>query len=124
MQPAGQDPEARLVPGTVTVPLHSRTNANPFWIIIVAGRSEHANAGVCHRKRDPVAAVLLSSSARPSKLLGTRHPVALLSEPIIFVSWLSVLYEQRISAHNASGGHQHSVSRLIHEGGNHVRLVF
>jgi hypothetical protein len=42
-QPAGQDPEARLVPGTVTVPLHSRTNASPFWImlLLVAGRSEH-----------------------------------------------------------------------------------
>src|SRR6516225_6392519 len=43
MQPAGQDPEARLVPGTVTLPLCSRTNASPFWImlLLVWGRSEH-----------------------------------------------------------------------------------
>jgi hypothetical protein len=43
MQPAGQDPEARLVPGTVTLPLRSRTNASPFWImlLLVGGRSEH-----------------------------------------------------------------------------------
>ncbi len=32
MQPAGQDPEARLGPGTVALPLCSRTNASPFWI--------------------------------------------------------------------------------------------
>jgi hypothetical protein len=43
MQPAGQDPEARPVPGTVTLPLCSRTNASPFWImlLLVWGRSEH-----------------------------------------------------------------------------------
>ncbi len=43
MQPAGQDPEARLLPGTVTVPLCSRTKASPFWImlLLVLGRSEH-----------------------------------------------------------------------------------
>jgi len=35
MQPAGQDPEARLVPGTVTLPLCSRTNASPFWIMLL-----------------------------------------------------------------------------------------
>ena len=43
MQPAGQDPEARLVPGTVTLPLRSRTNASPFWIMLlrVSGRRDH-----------------------------------------------------------------------------------
>jgi hypothetical protein len=43
MQPAGQDPEARLVPGTVTLPLCSRTNASPYWImlLLVWGRLEH-----------------------------------------------------------------------------------
>src|SRR5436190_18898653 len=43
LQPAGQDPEARLVPGTVTLPLCSRTNASPFWIMLlrVWGRLEH-----------------------------------------------------------------------------------
>src|SRR5690348_4586922 len=43
MQPAGQDPEARLVPGTVTVPLCSQTNASPFWImlLLVWGRLDH-----------------------------------------------------------------------------------
>jgi hypothetical protein len=43
MQPAGQDPEARLVPGTVTLPLRSRTNASPFWImlLLIWRRSEH-----------------------------------------------------------------------------------
>ena len=35
MQPAGQDPEARLVPGAVTLPLRSRTNASPFWIMLL-----------------------------------------------------------------------------------------
>ena len=35
MQPAGQDPEALLTPGTVAVPLCSRTNASPFWIILL-----------------------------------------------------------------------------------------
>jgi len=35
MQPAGQDPEARLVPGTVTLPLRSQTNASPFWIMLL-----------------------------------------------------------------------------------------
>ena len=35
MQPAGQDPEARQVPGTVTLPLRSRTNASPFWIMLL-----------------------------------------------------------------------------------------
>src|SRR5947209_2152376 len=35
MQPAGQDPEARLVPGTVILPLRSRTNASPFWIMLL-----------------------------------------------------------------------------------------
>ena len=34
MQPAGQDPEARVwCPETVTLPLCSRPNASPFWII-------------------------------------------------------------------------------------------
>jgi len=39
----GRDPEARVVPGTVTVALCSRTNASPFWImlLLVWGRSEH-----------------------------------------------------------------------------------
>src|SRR5437660_364256 len=37
MRPAGQDPEARLMPGTVTVPLCSQTNASPFWIMFIAG---------------------------------------------------------------------------------------
>ena len=32
---ASQDPETRLVPGTVTVPLRSRTNASPFWIMLL-----------------------------------------------------------------------------------------
>jgi hypothetical protein len=43
MQPAGQDPEARLVPGTVTVPLCSQTNASPFWIklLLVFGRLDN-----------------------------------------------------------------------------------
>jgi hypothetical protein len=35
MQPAGQDPEARLVPGTVQLPLCSQTNASPFWIMLL-----------------------------------------------------------------------------------------
>src|SRR5262245_51970400 len=35
MQPAGQDPEARLVPGAVTLPLRSRTNASLFWIMLL-----------------------------------------------------------------------------------------
>jgi hypothetical protein len=40
---AGQDPEARLVPGTVTVPLRSQPNASPFGImlLLVWGRPEH-----------------------------------------------------------------------------------
>ncbi len=43
MQPAGQDPEARLAPGTGTLPLCSRTNASPFGIILllVWGKLEH-----------------------------------------------------------------------------------
>jgi hypothetical protein len=43
MQPAGQDPEARLAPGTVTLPLCSRPDASPFWImlLLVWRRSEH-----------------------------------------------------------------------------------
>src|SRR5436190_9188613 len=43
MQPAGQDPEAGLAPGTGTLPLCSRTNASPFWIILllVWGKLEH-----------------------------------------------------------------------------------
>src|SRR5436305_1990812 len=36
-QPAlRQDPEARLTPGTATLPLCSRTNASPFWIIMLS----------------------------------------------------------------------------------------
>src|SRR5262245_47777550 len=35
MQPAGQNPEALLTPGTVTVPLSSHTNASPFWIMLL-----------------------------------------------------------------------------------------
>src|SRR5215831_109454 len=34
-QPAGQDPEARRAPGTVTVPLYSRPNASPFLIMLL-----------------------------------------------------------------------------------------
>ena len=30
-----KDPEARLVPRTVTLPLGSRTNASPFWVILL-----------------------------------------------------------------------------------------
>src|SRR5215472_13192723 len=43
IQPAGQDPEARLVPGTDTLPLRSPTNASPFWImlLVVCGSLEH-----------------------------------------------------------------------------------
>src|SRR5262249_6374828 len=47
----GRIPEAHLVPGTVTVPLCSRTNASPFWImlLLVWGRLGHAMiaAGLC-----------------------------------------------------------------------------
>src|SRR5262245_56461485 len=35
MQPAGQDPEAHLVPGAVTLPLRLQTNASPFWIMLL-----------------------------------------------------------------------------------------
>ena len=43
MQPAGQNPEALLTPGTVTVPLCLRTNASPFWImlLLVSGRLDN-----------------------------------------------------------------------------------
>jgi hypothetical protein len=43
MQPAGQDPEARLVPGTVTLPLRSQPNASSFWImlLLVLGRLDN-----------------------------------------------------------------------------------
>src|SRR5262249_60346106 len=43
MQPAGQDPEARRAPGTVTVPLCSRPNASPFWItlLLVCGKLDN-----------------------------------------------------------------------------------
>src|SRR5262249_14540781 len=34
-QPAGQDPEARRAPGTVTLPLYSRPNASPFLIMLL-----------------------------------------------------------------------------------------
>ena len=42
-QPAGQDPDTRLASGTVTLPLCSRTNASPFWIMLlrVSGRLRH-----------------------------------------------------------------------------------
>jgi hypothetical protein len=44
MQPAGQDPEARLAPGTVILPLCSRANASLFWImsLLVSARADHA----------------------------------------------------------------------------------
>src|SRR5262249_13814974 len=35
MRPAGQDSRGRIAPGTVTVPLCSRTNASPFWIMLL-----------------------------------------------------------------------------------------
>jgi len=43
MQPAGQNPEALLTPGTLTVPLCLRTNASPFWImlLLVSGRLDN-----------------------------------------------------------------------------------
>jgi hypothetical protein len=43
MQPAGQDPEARPVPGTVTLPLCSRANGQSFLDNVIAGLrwSEH-----------------------------------------------------------------------------------
>src|SRR5260370_7628756 len=43
MLSAGQDPEARLAPGTVTLPLCSRPDASPFWVmlLLVWRRSEH-----------------------------------------------------------------------------------
>jgi hypothetical protein len=60
MQPAGQDPEARPVLGTVTVPLCSGTNASLFWIrlLLVWGRSEHGMIRV--RRATEHAALLLS----------------------------------------------------------------
>jgi hypothetical protein len=43
MQPAGQDPEVLLAPGTVAVPLRSQPNASPFWImlLLVSGRLDN-----------------------------------------------------------------------------------
>jgi hypothetical protein len=40
----GQDPDARAVPGMVTLPLRSRTKASLFWIILllVSRRPDHA----------------------------------------------------------------------------------
>ena len=35
MQPAGQDSRGRAAPGMVAVPLCSRTNASPFWIMLL-----------------------------------------------------------------------------------------
>jgi hypothetical protein len=43
------------VPGTVTVPLRSQTNASPFWIILllVYARSEHGRLLITHGERRP-----------------------------------------------------------------------
>jgi hypothetical protein len=52
MQPAGQDPEALLAPGTVILPLCSRTNASPFWDNVVAGLGRSGAWNDPHRVPD------------------------------------------------------------------------
>jgi hypothetical protein len=57
MQPAGQDPEARQAPGTVTLPLRSQTNASPFWIMLlrVRVRLDHGMIpALAHRTARPI----------------------------------------------------------------------
>src|SRR6516225_7503667 len=59
MQPAGQDSRGRGAPGTVTVPLCLRTNASPFWIMLLLslGVLEH---GMIDAGRTPKAAATAS----------------------------------------------------------------
>src|SRR5260221_499428 len=51
MEPAGQDLGARKRSGLTTVPLQSRANASPFWIILLLswGGSEHGMISPQHR---------------------------------------------------------------------------
>jgi hypothetical protein len=52
MQPAGQDPEARQVPGTATLPLCLRTNASPFWIMLLLVWGRLDNGMIAVRQSD------------------------------------------------------------------------
>ena len=54
------------MPGTVTVPLRSQTNASPFWIILllVYARSEHGRLLITHGERH---------SPTSSRRSGARH---------------------------------------------------
>jgi hypothetical protein len=82
MQPAGQDPEARLVPATVTLPLCSRTKASPFWImlLLVWGRSEHGMIEGADALVAELAGVLeherAVTSARRRRSTWSEHPCA------------------------------------------------
>jgi hypothetical protein len=52
LQPAGQDPEALIAPGAVTLPLVSQLNASSFGImlLLVWGRRDHGTIPVGMRK--------------------------------------------------------------------------
>jgi hypothetical protein len=55
MQPAGRDPEARLAPGTGTLPLCWRGNASAFWImlLLVSVRTDHGIIVPDQRNHNP-----------------------------------------------------------------------
>ena len=67
MQPAGQDPEARLVPGTVTLPLRSRTNASPFWIMLLLVWGRLDNGMIPFWQPDTGVAKMPSHRANPQR---------------------------------------------------------
>jgi len=84
MQPAGQDPEARLAPGTVTLPLCSRTNASPFSIIICLREAADLAADVSTSPRagSRENACLLGSGRAPTcSALSTRCSTSRRSGP-------------------------------------------
>ena len=122
MQPAGQDPEARLVPGAVTLPLRSRTNASPFWImlLLVWGRLDNgiilfgwpneeqarskANAVTASQTKEPFLLLhRLSGLAHASrrdlaKFGGSQVRASMMSQPC----FLAVEKKERISAKSAA----------------------
>jgi hypothetical protein len=66
-QAGGQDPELLRVPGTVTLPLCSRPNASPFWIMLLLVSEQ---TGSWH---DPG---WQPNTRRPHQALGDRTPMA------------------------------------------------
>ena len=106
MQPAGQDPELLLAPGTVAVPLRSQPNASSFWImlLLVSGRLDNGMIRIWQ----PDTGVAKMPSTDPTPSVTADQLTRALGEAVIRI-WSNLpqdvqlhLFQEAVTSHGES----------------------